>query len=83
MPQATRAHTPKPWARTDAAAEGEAACEAERHAFERMGVYKVVPPPNDHKVVESKWVFRIKRGPDGAIQITRHVSYTGFHVHPN
>ena len=33
-----------------------------------MGVYKVVPHPNGRKVVGSKWVFRIKRGPDGTIQ---------------
>jgi transposase InsO family protein len=52
----------------DDAAEWEAACEAEHRAFERMGVYEVVPHPKDRKVVGSKWVFRIKRGPDGAIQ---------------
>jgi len=54
-------------ARTDAA-EWEVACEAERRAFERMGVYEVVPRPKGRKVVGSKWVFRIKRGPDGEIQ---------------
>ena len=54
-------------ARADAA-EWEAACEAERRAFEHMGVYEVVPRPQGRKVVGSKWVFRIKRGPDGAIQ---------------
>ena len=54
-------------AHTDAA-EWEAACEAERCAFEHMGVYEVVPRPTGRKVVGSKWVFRIKRSPDGAIQ---------------
>jgi hypothetical protein len=54
-------------ARADTA-EWEAACEAERRAFERMGVYEVVSHLNGRKVVGSKWVFRIKRGPDGAIQ---------------
>ena len=33
-----------------------------------MGVYKVVPCPKGCKVVGSKWVFWIKRGPDGKIQ---------------
>jgi hypothetical protein len=32
-----------------------------------MSVYKVVPHPKGKNVVGSKWVFRIKRGPDGAI----------------
>ena len=50
------------------AAEWEAACKAECCAFECMGMYKVVPHPNSQKVVGSKWVFRIKRSPDGAIQ---------------
>jgi hypothetical protein len=54
-------------ARPDAA-EWELACDDERRAFERMGVYEVVPRPKGRKVVGSKWVFRIKRGPDGAIQ---------------
>ena len=33
-----------------------------------MGVYDVVPRPKGHKVVGSKWVLRIKRGPDGQVQ---------------
>ena len=53
-------------ARPDAA-DWELACEDERRAFERMGVYEVVPRPDNRKVVGSKWVFRIKRGPDGEI----------------
>lgn len=49
------------------ATEWEAACEAEKRVFEHMGVYEVVPRPKGRKVVGSRWVFRIKRGPDGAI----------------
>ena len=48
--------------------EWELACNEERRAFECMGVYKVVPRPNGRKVVGSKWVFCIKRRPDGSIQ---------------
>jgi hypothetical protein len=54
-------------ARPDAA-EWEVVCEAEHRAFEHMGVYEVVPCPKGRKVVGSKWVFCIKRGPDGEIQ---------------
>lgn len=54
-------------ARPDAA-EWEAACQDEMRAFESMGVYKLVPRPKGQNVVGSKWVFRIKRGPDGTIQ---------------
>jgi transposase InsO family protein len=54
-------------ARTDAA-EWEVACDTERRAFEHMGVYEIVPRPKGRKVVGSRWVFRIKRGPDGAVQ---------------
>ena len=54
-------------ARPDAA-EWEMACDAERRAFEHMGVYEIVPCPKGRKVVRSRWVFRIKRGPDGTVQ---------------
>ena len=33
-----------------------------------MGMYEVVPCPQGQKVVGSKWVFCIKRGPDSTIQ---------------
>ena len=49
------------------AAEWEMACEAEKRAFEHMGVYEVVPCPKGRKVVGSRWVFRIKQGPDGTV----------------
>jgi hypothetical protein len=54
-------------ARPDAA-EWEVMCKAEHCAFEHMGVYEVVPHPKGRKVVGRKWVFRIKRGPNGEIQ---------------
>jgi reverse transcriptase-like protein len=49
-------------------AEWDAACEDERHAFESLGVYEIVPWPKERKVIGSKWVFHIKCGPDGAVQ---------------
>jgi hypothetical protein len=48
-------------------AEWELVCDAEKRAFDNMGVYNVVPRPKGQKVVGSCWVFRIKRGPDGAV----------------
>jgi hypothetical protein len=50
------------------APQWELACEDERRAFERLGVYEVVPRPKGRKVVGSRWVFRVKRGPDGTVQ---------------
>jgi Reverse transcriptase (RNA-dependent DNA polymerase) len=46
----------------------EAACADEMAVFDHMGAYKVVPHPKDRKVVGSKWVFCIKRGPDSGMQ---------------
>ena len=57
----------KAMARPDAS-EWELTCEDERCAFERMGVYKVVPRPDNRKVVGSKWVFHIKQGPNREVQ---------------
>ena len=60
-------------------AEWEAACEDEHCAFERMGVYEVVPRPKDRKVVGSKWVFHIKWGPNNSIQKYKaHIVAQGF-----
>jgi len=50
------------------AAEWDVACEDEIRNFQQMGVYDVVPRPKGRKVVGSKWVLCIKRGPDGQVQ---------------
>ena len=54
-------------ARPDAA-EWEVACQDEMRSFENMEVYRILPRPRGKNIVGSKWVFRIKRGPDGTIQ---------------
>ena len=46
----------------------DAACEEEKRSFEVMGIYNVVPRLENRKVLGSKWVLRIKHGPDGTIQ---------------
>ena len=50
------------------AAEWDAACKDKIHNFQQMGVYNVVPRPKGCKVVRSKWVLCIKRGPDSQVQ---------------
>src|SRR6266850_190177 len=50
------------------ATEWEMACDDEKCSFNMMGIYEVVPRPKGRKVIGSKWVFCIKRGPDGTIQ---------------
>ena len=61
------------------AAEWDTACEDEIRSFKNMGIYETVPRPKDRKVVGSKWVFRIKRGPDGNIQKYKaHIIVQGF-----
>jgi hypothetical protein len=36
--------------------------------FEKIGLYEEVERPRDRKVIDSKWVFKIKRGPNGEIE---------------
>jgi hypothetical protein len=43
------------------------ACAEELEIFRRMKLYEIVDRPTDRKVVDSKWVFKVKRGPDGEI----------------
>ncbi|GAU41761.1 hypothetical protein TSUD_13620 [Trifolium subterraneum] len=39
----------------------------EFNALLRNGTWSLVPPPNNHNIVDCKWLFRIKRNPDGTI----------------
>jgi hypothetical protein len=50
------------------ASEWLAACEEEMRTWKDLDVYNIVPQPKGRKVIGSKWVFRVKRGPDGSIQ---------------
>ena len=63
---------PDPKTYTEAMAHPDAdmwdtTCEEEKRSFEVMGVYDVIPRPEKRKVLGSKWVLRIKRGPDRTI----------------
>ena len=44
------------------------ACNAELEVLKKFGVFEEVPRPKDHKIVGSKWVFRMKHGPHGQIK---------------
>ena len=60
-------------------AEWLTACTEELQTFRWMEVYEEVDQPHDHKIISSKWVFRIKRGPDGKIQKYKaHLVTKGF-----
>ena len=50
------------------AVEWLAACEEEIRTWKDLDVYDIVPRPKGRKIIGSKWVFRVKRGPDGTIQ---------------
>jgi hypothetical protein len=50
------------------AVEWLAACEDEMRTWKNLDVYDIVPQPKGRKVIGSKWVFRVKRGPDRSIQ---------------
>jgi Reverse transcriptase (RNA-dependent DNA polymerase) len=49
------------------AAKWELTRSAETCAFKDMGTFKIVLHPDDHKVIGSKWVFKIKHEPDGKV----------------
>jgi len=50
------------------AAEWLTACEEEMRTWKDLDVYDVVPRPKGCKIIGSKWVFRVKWGPNGSIQ---------------
>ena len=51
----------------------------ELKVFEKIGLYKEVDCPPDRKIVDSKWVFKVKRGPNGEIdKYKAHLVAKGF-----
>jgi hypothetical protein len=50
------------------ATQWQIACVEELDVFRQMKLYEIVDKPTNQKVVDSKWVFRLKRGPDGKIE---------------
>jgi hypothetical protein len=44
------------------------ACEDKMQTWKNLDVYEIVPQPKGQKVIRSKWVFHVKRGPNRSIQ---------------
>ena len=45
----------------------QAAMASELKTFEEIGLYQEVKAPPDRKIIDSKWVFKIKHGPNSEI----------------
>ncbi|KAM2392834.1 hypothetical protein ACFX1X_036261 [Malus domestica] len=41
--------------------------QEEYDAFRSQGTWNLVPPPTDKAVIRSKWVYKLKKNPDGSI----------------
>ena len=55
------------------------ACDEELETLKKFEVFKEVPWPHNHKIVGSKWVFRMKMGPYGQIECYKaHLIAQGF-----
>ncbi|KAL6310882.1 hypothetical protein AAG906_018041 [Vitis piasezkii] len=60
-----------------------AAMDDELAALARNCTWVLVPPPSNHNIVGCKWVFRIKRNPDGSIsRYKARLVAKGFHQRP-
>ena len=49
-------------------AQWRAACAEEMEQFVHQNIFDMVPKPEGHKVVDCKWVFKTKLGPDGQVK---------------
>ena len=45
----------------------QATMSIELNMFKEISLYQEVKMPRDHKIINSKWVFKIKHGPNGEI----------------
>ncbi|XP_073367905.1 uncharacterized protein [Aegilops tauschii subsp. strangulata] len=45
-----------------------AAMEQEIHALQRNNTWRLVPPPSGVNIIDSKWVFKVKKHADGSIE---------------
>ena len=49
-------------------AQWRAACAEEMEQFVHQNIFDMVPKPKGRKVVDCKWVFKTKLGPDGQVK---------------
>jgi hypothetical protein len=45
-----------------------AAMEQEIHALKKNDTWRLVPPPAGVNIIDSKWVFKVKKHADGSIE---------------
>jgi histone deacetylase 1/2 len=64
--------------------EWKAAMSMEFNAFLSNGTWTLVPPRDHYNIIGNKWVFRLKRYPDGSIaRYKARLVAKGFHQHPD
>lgn len=39
----------------------------EYNALKAQGTWQLIPPPLDRSIIGSKWVYKIKKNPDGSV----------------
>jgi len=49
-------------------AQWRAACAEEMEQFVHQNIFDMIPKPEGCKVVDCKWVFKMKLGPDGQVE---------------
>jgi len=49
-------------------AQWRAACTEEMEQFVYQNIFDMVPKPKGYKVVDCKWIFKIKLGPNGQVE---------------
>lgn len=54
----------KPASRT---VQWQQAMQEEYDTLQAQGTWKLVPSPSNRNVIESKWVYKFKRNPDGNV----------------
>ena len=53
--------------------------EQEIHALQRNNTWRLVPPPSGVNIIDSKWVFKVKKQVDGSIERYKaHLVAKGF-----
>jgi hypothetical protein len=50
------------------ATQWQIACTEELQSLQDMKVYEEVPWPPDCKIIDSRWTFKLKQGPEGLIE---------------
>ena len=63
----TEPEEPKTFRAASCKSEWQHAMQEEYDALKAQGTWVLVPPPSHRTIVGSKWVYKIKKHPDGTI----------------